>query len=70
MTRQELADIEQQVLGLITYYDIELRRPHHYPQMAASSEQSDIRVGDVMTPWNELPLLDYESLKSLTANGL
>lgn len=70
VTRQELGDIEQQVVGLITYYDIERRRPHHYPQTAAPSEQSNIRVGDVMTPWNELPLVDYESLKSLTADGL
>jgi hypothetical protein len=70
VTHQELGDIEQQVVGLITYYDIERRLPHRYPQTAASSERGDILVRDVMTPWNELPLVDYESLQSLTADGL
>jgi CBS domain-containing protein len=70
VTHQELGDIEQQVVGLITYYDIERRRPHRYPQTAAPSEQSDIPVHDAMTPWNELPLVDYESLQSLTADDL
>lgn len=70
VTSQELGNIEQQVVGLITYYDIERRQPHRYPQTAAPSEQNDIRVRDVMTQWNELPLIDYESLKSLTAQGL
>jgi CBS domain-containing protein len=70
VTRQEVGDIEQQVVGLITYYDIERRRPHRYPRTAVSGERSDVRVGDVMTPWNELPLVHYESLQSLTAYDL
>jgi CBS domain-containing protein len=70
VTRQEVGGVEQQVVGLITYYDIERRRPHRYPQRAVSSERSDIRVGDVMTPWNELSLVKYESLQSLTAREL
>jgi len=70
VTRQEVGDIEQQVVGLITYYDIERRRPHRYRRAAAPSERSDIRVGDVMTPWNELPLVHYESLQALTASDL
>jgi CBS domain-containing protein len=60
VTRQELGGIEQQVVGLITYHEIERSRPHHDPQTAASGEPSDIRVGDVMTPWDELPLVHYE----------
>jgi CBS domain-containing protein len=70
VTRQEVGSIEQQVVGMITYYDIERRRPHRFPQTAVSSEPRDIRVGDVMTPWNELPLVKYESLQSLTASDL
>jgi CBS domain-containing protein len=70
VTRQEVGGIEQQVVGLITYYDIERRRPHRYPQMAVSSERSDVRVGDVMTPWDELSLVRYGSLQSLTARDL
>lgn len=70
VTRQEVGGIEQQVVGLITYYDIERRRPHRYPQTGVSSERSEIRVGDVMTPWNELPLVHYESLQALTASDV
>jgi CBS domain-containing protein len=70
VTRQELGNIEQQVVGLITYYDIERRRPHRYPQTSVSGARSAIRVGDVMTPWNELPLVHHESLQSLTAYDL
>jgi len=70
VTRQEVEAIEPQVVGLITYYDLERRRPHRYPQSAVSIERSGIRVGDVMTPCNELPLVHYESLQSLTAYDL
>jgi CBS domain-containing protein len=70
VTRQEAGGIEQQVVGLITYYDIERRRPHRYSQPAASMKRSDIRVGEVMTPWKELRMLQYESLQSLTASDL
>lgn len=70
VTRQSGAANEQQVVGLITYYDIERRRPHRYPQATVASRRPGIRVGDVMTPCNELPLVKYESLQSLTAHDL
>ena len=70
VTRQEVDGIEPQVVGLITYYDLERRRPHRYPQSDVSTERSGIRVGDVMTPCSELPLVHYESLQSLTAYDL
>jgi CBS domain-containing protein len=70
VTRQEVGSIEQQVVGLITYYDIERKRPHRYPHARDSSERSAIRVGEVMTPWNELSLVKYESLQALTALDL
>lgn len=70
VTRQEVEDTEQQIVGLITYYDVERKRPHRYPPLAVSSERGSICVGDVMTPCNELPLVNYESLKTLTAYDL
>jgi CBS domain-containing protein len=71
VTRQEGGNIdEHQVVGLITYYDIERKRPHRYPQPAVSDEHSTIRVDNVMTPWNELSLVKYESLQSQTAHDL
>jgi CBS domain-containing protein len=68
VTRQEVESIEQQVVGLITYYDIERSRPHRLSQAAVAVEPRAICVSDVMTPWNELPLVRYESLQSLTTS--
>ena len=71
VTREACAGIEQQVVGLITCYHIERRRPERRPQEAASSgARSRIRVADAMTPWSELSPLSYESLRSLTAYEL
>lgn len=67
VTRQRLEGIGQQVVGLITYYDIERIRPHRYPQATRPGNGGNIRVSDVMTPWNELSLVNYESLHTLTA---
>lgn len=44
VTRQEDGSIEQQVVGLITYYDIERRCPHRFPQRSVCCE---IIVGQV-----------------------
>lgn len=60
---------DHQVVGLITSYDIERVRKHRRKQ-AANPAGTDVRVGDVMTPWNELPLVRYESLQSLTASEM
>jgi CBS domain-containing protein len=68
VTRQEVESMEQQVVGLITYYDIERSRPHRLSPAAVAGKPRAICVSDVMTPWNELPLVRYESLQSLTAS--
>ncbi len=54
---------EQMVVGLITSQATQaaVRKRH---------QQTDLLVRDVMTPWSELPLIHYESLRSLTANDL
>ena len=70
VTRQETDGMSQQVVGLITHHDVERRSPYRYPGSAGSRERSDGRVGDVMTPCNELSLVKYESLQSLTAYDL
>jgi CBS domain-containing protein len=68
--RPESGGKEQQVVGLITYYDIERSRPHRYPQATIPGKGRIIRVTDVMTPWNELSLVNYESLQTLTASDV
>ena len=70
VTRQEVESVEQQVVGLITYYDIERSRPHRLSHAAVAVEPRAICVSDLMTPWDELPLVRYESLQSLTASEI
>jgi|SRR6185437_619825 len=70
VTQQEPDSEDQQVIGLITYYDIERRHPHRYPQAAVSLERSAVRVGEVMTACDELAMVKYGSLQALTAREL
>jgi hypothetical protein len=63
VTQEVSESSEQLVLGLITSQATQavMRKRH---------QQTDMLVRDVMTPWSELPLIHYESLRSLTANDL
>jgi len=70
VTQQDLGQIDSQIIGLITAYDIERQRPHRSPRAAGFVARQLARVGDVMTPWNELSLVKYESLQALTAVDL
>lgn len=70
VTRQEFGAAELQVLGLITYCDIERKHLHRHLHSTAFSERSGVRVGDVMTSCDELALVKYESLQTLTAFDL
>lgn len=58
---------DPQVVGLITAFDIDRERARR--ATASDSDHTDrpIRVEDVMTAWNELPLVHYESLETLNA---
>jgi CBS domain-containing protein len=67
--RDDVDDLEHQVVGLITHYDIERRNPNRFPG-SAKRPQHGLRVSDVMTPWNELSLVHYDSLTDLTAADL
>jgi CBS domain-containing protein len=69
VTRDDVDDLEHQVAGLITHYEIERRSPHRYPGPAPRPRNS-LRVSEVMTPWNELSLVHYDSLTDLTAADL
>jgi CBS domain-containing protein len=53
------AEGAQQVVGLITAYDIRHRR--------SDKDIGNAPIEDVMTSWDELPLVRYESLQALTA---
>jgi CBS domain-containing protein len=70
VTQDGLEGADPQVVGLITAYDIERERPHRCPRTADFSVRKHVVVGDVMTPWNELSLVKYQSLETLTAFDL
>jgi CBS domain-containing protein len=59
VTKPQSEGADQQVVGLITSSDIQHLRSH--------PAKEKVRVEDVMTSWNELPLVKYESLQELTA---
>jgi CBS domain-containing protein len=67
--QQALGGMDLQVVGLITRYDIE--RSHRRHDTAAPGEPNGIiRVGEVMTAWDELALVRYESLGTLAGRNL
>ena len=69
VTLDDVDDLEHQVIGLITEYDIERKNPHRYPG-SAPRPHNGLRVSDVMTPWNELSLVHYDSLTDLSVADL
>jgi CBS domain-containing protein len=67
VTQDEAGELNSQIVGLITAYDIERHRPHRSPNSHDLKPGKPTTVCDVMTPWNELSLVKYESLQALTA---
>jgi CBS domain-containing protein len=61
---------DQRLVGLVTSYDIQGERPMQFLQSSNYSRHQDIRVMDVMTPWDELFALDWESIESARAGEL
>ncbi|MGO8973571.1 MAG: CBS domain-containing protein [Steroidobacteraceae bacterium] len=61
----------RQVLGLITSYDIQHRQERmHQMVQGLRLPPKAVCVREVMTPWNDLPLIHYESLLDLTVGEL
>ena len=69
VARQEFGAAELQVVGLITYCDIERKHLHRHLHSSVFRERSGVRVGDVMTSCDELALVKYESLQTLSRVG-
>ena len=69
-TRDRTEEVDPQVVGLITAYDIERERPHSSSRKTSLKPRKRVTVGEVMTPRNELSLVNYESLQTLTALDL
>ena len=61
---------EQRIVGLITSYDIQGERPLQFLQTSNYSRHQDIRVGHIMTPWDKLLAVDWDSIQLARAGDL
>src|ERR1700724_1549756 len=61
---------EQRIVGLITSYDIQGERPLQFLQSSTYTRHHEIRVGHIMTPWDKLLAVDWESIQSARAGDL
>ena len=61
---------EQRIVGLITSYDIQGERPLQFLQTSNYSRHQDVRVGHIMTPWDKLLALDWDSIQAARAGDL
>jgi DeoR family transcriptional regulator, catabolite repression regulator len=61
---------EQRIVGLITSYDIQGERPLQFLQTSTYTRHHEIRVGHIMTPWDRLLAVDWESIQSARAGEL
>jgi CBS domain-containing protein len=52
------------VIGLITSYDIEGPRTVRFAQRPDVIRREDIRVGDIMTAWEDLPTLGWSTVQT------
>ena len=58
------------IIGLVTSYDIEGKRSVQFAQPPHARRREDIRVGDVMTKWADLPTLDWDTVQTATISDL
>lgn len=61
---------EHRIVGLITSYDIQGERPIQFLQSSNYRHHRDIRVSDIMTPWDSLSGVNWETLQSMRAGEL
>jgi CBS domain-containing protein len=61
---------DQRVVGLITSYDIQGERPMQFLQSSTYRHHREIRVADIMTPWDALTAIHWETVQSMRAGDL
>src|SRR6202795_3352963 len=61
---------EQRIVGMITSYDIQGERPLQFLQTSNYSRHQDICVGHIMTPWDKLLAVHWESIQAARAGDL
>jgi len=70
VTRPLRGSCEQQVIGLVTSKDIRRQCSGLHQQKSIHRHASVVRVDDVMTPWEGLSPVNYDSLRTVTAGEL
>jgi CBS domain-containing protein len=58
------------VIGLITSYDIEGPRAARFTERSQATRREDITVGDIMTEWEHLPTLDWQTVQTAKISDL
>lgn len=53
---------DEVVVGLITSYDIQGERAVRFQQSANNLRHEDVEVGDIMSPWEQVPVLEWRWL--------
>lgn len=61
---------DQRIVGLLTSYDIQGERPMQFLQTSNSRHHHEIRVADIMTPWDALKAIHWGTLQALSAGDL
>jgi CBS domain-containing protein len=61
---------DQRLVGLITSYDIQGEKPIQFLQSSNYNRHQDIRVADLMTPWEQLLAVEWGSIQSARAGDL
>lgn len=60
----------QNVVGFISSYDIQGERPIQYLLRSSQTRHQDIQVGHIMTPWSEVPAIEWRSVKNACVGDL
>ena len=68
--RALLVRSDQRVVGLLTSYDIQGERPIQFLQSSNSRHHHEIRVADIMTPWDALKAIHWGTLQTMSADDL
>jgi CBS domain-containing protein len=68
--RAMLVARDEAVIGLITSYDIEGPRPVRLGERLQGTRREDITVGDIMTEWEDLPAVDWQTVQTARISDL
>jgi len=68
--RALLVRSDHRIVGLLTSYDIQGERPMQFLQSSNSRHHHEIRVADIMTPWDALKAIHWGTLQAMSAGDL